>query len=206
MSWLEFFSIILPPSFWPISIAILGVALGPKLVKELPRLRKLGPSGLELFPHEGGQEKIADSVSGGLEINKIGSLSDPVAIDVEKEIKDGLAALPAEEREERLVRSLTHSQMFRSFSLAYADIFGSQIRALEKLNARDLSRDDASQLFSELQREKPVFRDWTLESYLGFLFHWKFISNENGFYVITQTGKNFLLFLTTMRLSKDRLH
>lgn len=133
-------------------------------------------------------------------------LTDPVAIELEEKIKRDLENIDPKEKEQRLVRALTYSQLNRHFALAYANIFGSQIRALDRLNAQSITHFEAQQLFEELQKDNDLFKDWTLSNYLQFLYAWRFIKEEGGALHITPTGQNFLLFITTSHLSKDRLH
>ena len=206
MSWIEFFAVVLPPAFWPFTVAFVAMVLGPKLIAELPRVHKLGPAGVELFRLEPTQESSAEDLGSGLAIENLEELGDPVAKELEQTILEDISKFPEQERQERLVRALTNSQMARSFLLAYSSIFGSQIRALERLNTRHISRDEAQDMFLELQSSDPVFEGWTLDDYLQFLIHWKFIEYENTAYHITTTGQNFLLFLTSSQLLKDRLH
>jgi len=206
VSWIEFFAVVLPPAFWPLTVAIVAIVIGPKLITELPRLHKVGPTGVELFRPETTQESSAEDVGSGLAVENLEELHDPVARELENTIVKELSNIPDLERQEKLVRALTNAQMARSFLLAYSHIFGSQIRALEKLNTGQISRDEAQAMFSDLQKSDPVLEDWSLDGYLQFLIHWKFIEYEKTVYRITTTGQHFLLFLTSSQLSKDRLH
>ncbi|WP_074787284.1 hypothetical protein [Roseovarius tolerans] len=115
-----------------------------------------------------------------------------------------LEAIPADKRQEKLIRGLTYRLLEKTFFAAYADIFGSQIRALEELNSRNISKSEADLMFKELQREFEPFKVWTLEKYLTFLFRFEFIEISEDVYSITQTGRNFLVFLSLHGLTKER--
>ena len=206
MSGLEFLSVIIPSLSWPIATMFIAWCFASEIPKILPRLHKVGPSGLELFPNAADQKRADGGSNTDLSTVELDPLTDPVAQELETRLLVEVANLPPEHREKTLVRALTNSQMARSFALAYSNIFGSQISALEKLNASSVSRDEAARMFEELKARDPIFVDLTLEQYLQFLFDWKFISQQNGQLFITQTGRNFLQFMVSSGLSKDRLH
>jgi len=205
VSWLEFFAIVLPAYAWAIAAIVVAIIFRPIVGKVLPRLAKLGPSGAEF--HREVSQRSTDVAPPAIQSpHNEEPLTDPVAIELEEKIKRDLENIDPKEKEQRLVRALTYSQLNRHFALAYANIFGSQIRALDRLNAQSITHFEAQQLFEELQKDNDLFKNWTLSNYLQFLYAWRFIKEEGGALHITPTGQNFLLFITTSHLSKDRLH
>ena len=205
VSWLEFFATVLPAYAWAIAAIVVALIFRPIVGKVLPRLAKLGPSGAEF--HREGTQRSTDVAPPPIQSpHNEEPLTDPVAIELEEKINRDLGNIDDNEKEQRLIRALTYSQLNRHFALAYANIFGSQIRALERLNAQSVTHLEAQQLFEELQKVDDSFKDWTLKNYLQFLFAWRFIKEEGGALHITPTGQNFLVFITTSHLSKDRLH
>ncbi len=207
MNWLEFLSTVIPSLSWPIAATIIAWLFASEIPKLLPRLHKLGPAGVELYPHAPEQKRADGDIETKLSEVELDPLTDAVAAELEANLLRQVDAMSPEEQKPRLVRALTEAQLTRSFALAYANIFGSQIAALEKLNSQSISREEAGGMFLELKASDPSFwGDLTLNQYLQFLFDWKFIDEQNGQLVITATGRNFLQFLVFSGLSKDRLH
>ncbi len=103
-----------------------------------------------------------------------------------------------------LVRELTLEQLRRSYALAYANIYGSQIRLLRDLETRDLTRFDVEKRYEDLRLSHPIFNQWSVNQYMLFLINWKFVIEEGGLFKITETGSNFLKFLADFGLSEER--
>lgn len=189
---------------WPTALVVAACLFRGELRGLLARVSKATREGVEFSPVH--QETTAARTDSGANLNveKLPELFDPRAIEVEQTNKSFLAEIPAEKREERLLRALTIQQMNAGFSKAYADIFGSQIRTLHLLNSRNIPRSEAEKLFSNLQAEHPVFETWDLDKYLKFLRAWHFVNEADGQISITATGRGFLQFLIAHGLSEDR--
>lgn len=206
MSWFEFFATIVPSISWPISLVATAAILKSALPELLPRLHKIGPAGMELYPHLPEQKRRKEVENTDLTKLELDPLQDPVADKIEKGLLVELNNLKEDAREATLIRALTNAQMARSFALAYSNIFGSQILTLERLNTSEIPRDKAQEMFIELQRSEPIFKDWSLDHYLQFLFAWQFIDGDESKFWITPTGRNFLQFIIYAGLSKERLY
>jgi hypothetical protein len=205
-TWIPYLEIVLEfirAIAWPVA-AIIGASIFSKELKSLlPRIRKIGPTGFELdtaFQNDFGPNDMPERVVS----NTLGNLNDPVAATIEARNLADLKSVPDAHKEAVLLRALTTQELFKYFALAYSNIFSSQIGVLEILNTRKVDNSDAKEMFRKLQDEKEPLRELTLEKYLNFLFIWKFIKHEEGAYEITETGRNFLSFIVTTGLSKDR--
>lgn len=133
-------------------------------------------------------------------------LSDPVMDQYEKQNWNVFEGLKPEEREKKLIRALTIEQMNRTFAIALSDIFGSQIWLLRKMNSRDLPQQEAEMLFASWHAQNPQYIGWNVDQYLNYLLAFRLIEKLGNDYKITNTGRNFLDFLTNFRLREDRPH
>lgn len=195
---------------WPVAVIFVVIWFRKDISALVPRIRKLSASGLELANTSQSEntpnmldEKTAIS---GRPLDK---LVNPVADELEKnnrEVLDGLGLKTPVERENILLRALAIQQMMKSFGIAYSGIFGSQIRALRELNSRKISYSEAKTMFAELKRENPALEKFSLENYMNYLLHWKFVSLADGYYSITETGRDFLRFIVDNGLNEDRLN
>ena len=189
---------------WPLAALFIAALFSREIKQMIPRIRQVGPSGLhiESADQEGANPK--ELSKDGLSTVSVGELTDPVALAIENENRTFLEDIASEDQTARLLRALTVQQLYKSFAIAYSYIFGSQIRALRELNVRSISRPQAEHMLKELKADEPVLREWELDQYLNFLVAWDFIVEEDGWFKITVTGKNFLLFLTEHSLPDDR--
>ncbi len=196
---------VLTAALWPTAIVIVAWFFSEEIRTLLPSLVRVGPTGAEFDP--GHQRRKADvSLETELRGSENTPLTDPMALQIERDNESELQKFPDEQRQKVLLRALTTTQLEKFFALAYADIFGSQIRALDILNGRTVSKAEAKKLFETLKREDPIFEDWDLDRYMNYLVSWRFIEDKGDHYEMTVTGRNFLRFVTSIGLSKERLH
>lgn len=127
-----------------------------------------------------------------------------MAIGIEEKTRENLKVIREEDKVDQLVRALTAQQMYKMFALVYANIFGSQIRFLRMLNARDIPHSETSALFNDLQRANPEFGQDTMDQYVKFLLVNGLVGLVDTNYIITETGRGFLEFLGAARLSEER--
>jgi len=189
---------------WPVAIIWIATLFHREIKTLILQIREVGPKGMRIAPSvqsEADSDKITGEKISKL---KLEDLKDPVAIQIEDSTRKILKEIPEDEREARLIRALTLSQINKDFMLIYSNIFGSQIRALRTLNSGPISTAEASKYFGALKMEFPVFTSWNIDSYLRYLIHWKLIEQHESEYYITETGRNFLRFIVDNRLSEDR--
>lgn len=204
MTWLQFIVAIVDAIAWPSVILVAVLVISPHLKILLPRLRSVGPQGVELFPQSSEKIPTADDLDSNLEEGNLQPLEDCVAAQIENKNKADLENIKLEDRQNALLRALTLRQLEKYFALAYADIFGSQIEILDELNARPMSREEAQRRFKTLQSTYPAFENVSLDQYAAYLLRWKLVREQNGRYEITPTGRNFLTFIAQHGLSKQR--
>jgi hypothetical protein len=208
MNYLDLIASVIQAIAWPIAIALIVYRIGPRMNVDglLDRIHKAGPTGVEFYQQEAKQieartHQSVDFVVDGMEI-----LKDEIAAGIEKRNKAELAKISKDNKVPALLRALTVQQMHKSFAIAYTDIFGSQIRALEKLNTSSISQNEAEKMFSDLKLQEQALKDWTLEGYMNYLLIWNFVSFVEGYYSITETGRSFLHFVTENRLPREKLN
>lgn len=188
---------------WPVAAYFAARLFRDELKSLLPRLRKLGPTGAEF---EGKEQKGVISPDSKVELNKVSmaELRDPTAQAVENSILEALHSIPDENQVAVLVRGLTEARMLRAFERFYANIFGSQIEALQMLNSGSVSRAEAIKLLEELKAERGILEGWNIDMYMGYLKTASFVVEEAGEYQITETGRSFLRFIVDNGLSTEK--
>ncbi len=193
-------------AIWPAALILLVLYLRQEISALLLRVSKVGTDGVK-FHRASNQQDLSENVQAtNLPSSTLEQLSDEVAAEVERRLKSDLESVSDENKIPILLRALTIERMNKTFAVAYSNIFGSQIRALESLNEKEIPKTEAEKKFKELQKNDPVFAEWDLERYANYLISWKFVKYSDDLYSITSTGRDFLLFLTSNGLSKERLH
>jgi len=207
----EVFADVLKAVAWPFVVFFVALIFSKDVKALLPRINKLGPSGVELESLN--KQKSLPKVSSEENFAKreLDEIRDPVAKRFEEENFRALNSLEIDDQfdlEKILVRSLTLQQLQKHLAIIYANIFGSQIRALKELNIAPISRAKAATMYSEVKEEEPALKDWDLDEYLNYLFAWDLIEfdEEHGEFRITETGKSFLHFLVLSGLSENRVN
>ncbi|KHQ51171.1 helix-turn-helix domain-containing protein [Mameliella alba] len=190
---------------WPSAFAFLVYNFRDELRPLLANIKSLGPTGVT-FSDARQISKTPDDGSDELATGSPTPLNNPVADRIRQNLTVQLEAFNSDSREEELIKSLTFRLLEKNFFTAYLNIFGSQISALEKLNVQPINKDRAKELFKDLQSEHEELRKFSLDQYLNYLFNWEFIErDEDGEqFRITQNGRDFLVFLQSHGLPKDR--
>lgn len=191
---------------WPVAVAVVAFVFRHELIRVVPRITSVGPNGIVMAPSDQ-NSKVPESLdSTKLSANRMEPLVDPMAIEIESKNRELLETMRVEDREDRLLRSLTFEQMNKSFGIAYANIFGSQIGFLKSRNSLPISRQDAEIYFNNVKAAYPSLEGWSLDQYLQFLLSWRFIEENHGMLSITMTGRSFLQFIVAHGLSENRLN
>lgn len=190
---------------WPIAAIAIARIFRTEIKNLFLRVTKVSFSGAEFgLSHQKSPEDSVEKKSlSQIETNE---LADPTMQRIESKNSKELATFQPEDREKILLRALTVAQLEKNFSIAYTSIFGSQIRALDLLNSRAVARVEAEELFKANSEGDTVLSSWTLDQYMNYLLAWEFVEYHDGTYKITETGRNFLRFLTNTGLSKERAH
>ena len=128
------------------------------------------------------------------------TFDNPVLIDIEAIIRtESDKYEPGSEREKYLVRALASITTIGAFEITYANIFGSQLRALDELRTHPegTAVEHLRHYFDEgLLTVPETFRNRTFEQWLDFLLtNNRLIQQENTTIKITILGREFLKYI-----------
>lgn len=189
---------------WPVAAAAAVVVLRQPVLSLIPRISTLRAPGIEVNIESAKERQIAKTHSSEHEsvIQESGrvvrNLPRTEAIQqVEAKIRELLERFPQAEREDLLVNALAADRLERHFALAYINIFGSQIRALQLANERGgfISRAEAEKEFESLKQYTEPLKDWTLDRYTAFLESNEFVRRTPEGFQLTNFGRDFIGFL-----------
>jgi hypothetical protein len=128
------------------------------------------------------------------------TFDNPVLIDVEKIVRTEAEKYePGSEREKYLVRALASITTIGAFEITYANIFGSQLRALDDLRTHPegMTVESLRRFFDEgLLTVPEAFRNRTFDQWLNYLLAInKLVQQENATITITVLGREFLKYI-----------
>jgi hypothetical protein len=186
---------------WPLMIFGLVYLFRHALQELLPRLRKAGPTGIEL---EVQQTAVVSKWTG--ELKQLPGLTRTPPIEaLEKTLHAQLEFTRMDERTDLLVNRLAVAQLTSVFERVYGAIFGSQIAGLRALTnaGGSVTNADALKYFSEIKSTKSELMI-EFGAWLEFLRAFGLIKIENEKISITDLGRDFLLYLTTQNLNEAK--
>ena len=120
----------------------------------------------------------------------------------ENAIKDDLKnqGLTDSEAIEVLIRYLANAQITVVFNEIDREIWESQVELLQYLNSSPGCSAETLRFFYDLAvsraANQEAFREYTFEQYLQFLTSHGLITEHIGYYIISQLGRDFLIYLT----------
>ena len=129
----------------------------------------------------------------------------------EDAIKDDIKnrGLTDPEAIEVLIRYLANAQITLVFNEIDRQIWGSQVELLQYLNSSLECSAEELKIFYDLAisrtTNREAFREYTFEQYLQFLTGHGLIIEDIGYYIISQLGRDFLIFLTAKGAPGKRL-
>ena len=200
---------------WPVAIVVVARVLKGPLSNAMNKLIELSYGNVKaVFASQASHAESLDQP-----LSKLQLPMDPapnVIIDnnlseAQKQVREfvmqELEEFPENQKMNVLIVSVATERLQKHFALAYANIFGSQIRALELLNQRNkvILIGEASAMFTELQSQHEEFRDWTLERYLSYLRNFDLIEISDREIRLTPIGKDFVVWLGVVGLDKGKL-
>jgi hypothetical protein len=98
--------------------------------------------------------------------------------------------------------------LIKSFEKMYDSMYGSQIRFLQRLNHTTTESKEGLKLYYNNAKENypNIYRDYSYDSYLGFLYANGLIINEEGSENISISfiGKDYLRYLLEAKLSLEK--
>ncbi len=196
MEWL-----ILPGTIVVIAI-IFMIFFRTPITQMIGRIRKMGKGGVELDTEQSMTEikqsptKTADDLIKGIDSKLVREL--------ENEFKQQLDGMSDSEKIKALSRLFAASLWGYMAMHTYRLIFGSQIAALEFLNAQNrIPRDALRPFYSAAVIQYPDFyQNYSYDQWLGFLKSQVLVGNEAGLIGITIRGQEFLQHLVRDKLPK----
>lgn len=136
---------------------------------------------------------------------------DPTGIrgDLEEKINKQLSEIKGDyQKIDILVKHLAQQQISSMFEKVYYLIFGSQIRLLEFLSVQPDGKAPAQALapFFEITKynNPEHFGTDHFSDFMQFLLNWQLVENHGGDWGITKNGRAFIIYITAMRLDKNK--
>ncbi|MFT5060866.1 MAG: hypothetical protein ACI9KS_001870 [Sulfitobacter sp.] len=204
---------------WPIAVAVVLTAFKKEIASLFGRVSSLSigsthaefggesfsqqESSFAALEEQGIDSKIEKTAAKSKRPNPLAS---SIEITLQSRFKAELEGVSSEDAVATLIEALSRERLERIFSMAYANIFGSQIRALQVLVDKGgrASRAEANREFSLLKNEFEFFKSWDIERYLKYLADYQFIESNDDGITITAYGSEFLAFLAHHSLSRAR--
>jgi hypothetical protein len=193
---------------WPVAAFFIALLFRNELRSLLPKLRRLGPTGVE-FEGSGQQVRAGTaSIPGDLKELPGFTRSNAIA-DLERRLHNELNSSDhkIEDREHVLIRLLAEAQLVAHFEQTYRAIFGSQISALRELNAAGKVSESRLHEFFESARNQyaSLYEGYGYEQWIDFLVRQKLIKRLGNTIEITDTGRDFLVYMTLRGIPENKL-
>jgi len=198
MEWAKLVVDLLKSLAWPGVFLTLGFYFRKDFRAILPRLTKAGPTGIEFA-----QVQNIESWSGKLK-ELPGLTRTKKMEEIEVSIHKDLQHFDATSRVDLLVRHLAQTRLERVFERVYGGIFGSQIALLAALSTKSETSplSEATKWFEETKAKNPyAYAETSFERWVGFLTSFDLVRVEQAMISITETGRDFLVFLNANQLA-----
>ena len=207
MSWSQHVAELLNATTWTHLVFLFAVffllVFRDQVSSLISRTRKIGKEGLSADPVPEKQQEKIETNSEAVQklLNMVGDshvinqLEEGIYIDLEnRNISNDTDKVKV------LVKILAGTQILRAFEIVYGSIFGSQIYLLEKLNevrAQGMDTNAVNQYFDQIKATYPAqLGQWSNGQYLKFLFDNSLIHHNDDKFYITESGTEFLIWLT----------
>jgi hypothetical protein len=202
---------------WPIVVLTIFLNLKTPLINIINRIKKIGykDTGIEMHisNKQGESKSPIDNLTDGksdIELDSILNLFAPETLDFSKFTvtkQSNLEALDTQEDREKVL--LSYSQiifLFMHFNKIYYNIFGSQIRILQRLSSSIIeSRITLLSFYNDAKSAFPkVFENYPYDTYLNYLLLNNLITEQGSTIVITPFGKDFLKYLIDSSYSLEK--
>ncbi len=188
-------------------VVVFFVMFRKQIVDLLGRVKSIGKNGVLL---ESGEQKSNVAVDPQKEAEALMRQFDSVLVrEVEDSIKKELGekSLLGVEAVPVLIRHVAALSIAYSFSEIYRSIWGSQISLLDYINAQSPQPVGALKVFySSGATQYPAgYSNYPFEQWLAFLKRNILIREDNALISITVRGREFLTYLTTTGLSRNKI-
>ena len=210
IGWLAAVVEIVKAVMWPVAAVIIACVFKADVRGLLPRLRRVGPGGVELDPADAQKSAVVEATT--TEPGKLkefpGMMRTPAIERVEHLLLASFAKtnVKPEEREAFLLRLLAQSQLEAAFERIYRLIFGTQISGLRWLNERGhITVDEAREFFKPFEAQNPdYYKDYGFDGWLRFLISNELVARNGDVIEIADLGRDFLMYLTARRLPENK--
>jgi hypothetical protein len=180
----------------------------PQIAELITRIRKVGPTGARAFRRNEKQsvEQQTTAVSVAQSTQRLlKAFNPPAVLQREEAIRSSLRAERLDDQSDTanvLIHHLAHVQVAWHCEYIYRLIFGSQIALLKALNTSGpVSETDSVTLYKSIaQPDFPIDHTW----YFSFLLAQGLVRNENGSFVITDLGNDFLQWLVKASVPENK--
>lgn len=194
---------------WPAAIVAVILVFKAELAERLKDIASAGPTGISFHPSQK-QPPQADNLE-GLEESTPKEASEfdeqkphglPSVEKLREKIRGQLAEMPEAERIPRLVYFLAEAQIERQFEQIWADIFGSQLRALRDLQMEiSVKLNEAENYFKQ---KFPELQTISFQAWIDFLKASELIEITGDVVRLTDFGVDFLKFVDVKKPGRTR--
>ena len=124
--------------------------------------------------------------------------------EAEENVKDALVNVKGAEREKTLVRCVIAALRMAVFAEVWQTIYGSQLRALVRLNRGPATRTELQTEYTSAAAKYPgIYTVYSYDSWLGFLRKNILVVEKDGSVAITVRGQAFLQHMTQIGRTID---
>jgi hypothetical protein len=189
---------------WPVALFAIVYMFRAQLRELLPRVRKAGPTGVEIA-----EQELLKVTRWSGELKRLPVPRTNLVEAAEKALHEDLQKWPDLERVDLLVNRLAVARISAFFERVYGAIFGSQIRGLKALVASDgkVSIADARKFFEEEKLKTPQLAEAKVEfeGWIRYLVNFELVRIENDQVIITDAGRDFTTYLPAVGLNENKL-
>jgi len=192
---------------WPMAAVAFGVIFlllfRAQIAGFLTRVKSVGRHGVSTLASAGQRsiEQQADAPTSKEVQDLLQSFDSPALLGQERFLLADLEARRLDSTSDTtkvLVRHLAKTRLVLGCELVYRLIFGSQIALLKSINTRGggMPEADAHQFYQAVASTYPdIFPVDQPEPYLGFLVRQGLLFSQDGHFLITDFGREFLVWL-----------
>jgi hypothetical protein len=190
---------------WPLVVLLAIFYFGKEIKNSIPRLKKIGPQGAEWADSqsknaalsEGGGDDFAKKIEQAFEESQKNREKTRLISEFELSVKKEIEDFDPEKKIVYLIEKLAISRIVSIFERIFADIFGSQLEALYKLEIhKEVRKSDAIKYFKEVvvPRFPDAYKSISFDDWIAYLKNQGLLNIEGENISITPAGSDFLLF------------
>ncbi|OFZ41517.1 MAG: hypothetical protein A3D92_08750 [Bacteroidetes bacterium RIFCSPHIGHO2_02_FULL_44_7] len=178
-----------------------------QIIGLFPRVKSIGKglvtldSDQQKTKSEVDPQKEAESLMRQLDNVLIRETEDVIKAELGKKNLLGTEAVPV------LIRYVAALSIAYTFSEVYRIIWGSQLNLLDYINSQNPQPSEALRVFyNSGEAQYPlIYSGYPFEQWLGFLKDQLLIREDKGLIAITVRGREFLAYLTTTGLTRNKI-